>query len=98
MRYALKAMDGAHRVVVLDVEAGDEAGARSEARQRGLAVISLRRKGSALSRGRAASFPVTLFSIQLAALLDAGLNVVEALNTLAEKAPPGKQREVLGGL
>ena len=98
MRYALKAMDAATRVVVLELEAGDEAGALREAKQRGLAVVSIRPKGSALWGRRTASFPATLFSIELAALLDAGLNIVEALNALAEKATAGKQREVLAGL
>ncbi len=98
MRFVLKAVDAAHRVVVFDLEAGDEAGARSAAKQRGLAVVSLRRKGGALWIRRTVSFPATLFSIELAALLDAGLNIVEALNALAEKAPAGKQREVLAGL
>jgi general secretion pathway protein F len=98
MRFALKAMDSAHQVVALDLDAGDDAGARREARRRGLAVISIRRKGRALLLRRTAAFPATLFSIELAALLDAGLNIVEALNALAEKAPPGRQREVLAGL
>jgi len=47
---------------------------------------------------RPAAFPTTLFSIELMALLEAGLNLVEALSTLAEKNEQGESNEVLSGL
>jgi general secretion pathway protein F len=98
MRFSLKAVDAARQVVAVELEASDEAAARAQAKQRGYSVLALTRKGSPLSVQRSVSFPATLFSIELLALLDAGLNVVEALNALTEKAPQGRHRQVLTGL
>ena len=86
MRFALKAVDDRNRVVALEIEAHDEAAARDAAGQRGLSVISAAPRG--LLRGklpRARKFPTMVFSIQLLALLDAGLNVVESLQVLCRK-------------
>lgn len=98
MRFSLKAVDAARQVVAVELEATDEAAARAQAKQRGYSVLALARKGSRFSVQRSVSFPATLFSIELLALLDAGLNIVEALKALAEKAPHGKHRQVLTGL
>jgi general secretion pathway protein F len=63
-----------------------------------LTLLSLQSKGLNLSLKRKAKFNTTLFSVELAALLGAGLNLVEALQTLADKDAHGERREVLGGL
>jgi len=97
MRYALKAVDAANRVVAVDLDAHDESTARELARQRGYAVLSMRRRVTLWRAGRS-GFPALLFSIELLALLEAGLNVVEALQTLAEKEPEGEARTLLAGL
>ncbi|MGH8706886.1 MAG: type II secretion system F family protein, partial [Burkholderiales bacterium] len=47
---------------------------------------------------RAAALPVALISIELLSLLEAGLNLVEALQALAEKQPQGERHAVLAGL
>jgi general secretion pathway protein F len=96
MRFALKAVDAGNRVLSLELEASDEASARQTAEQRGLSVLLLRQRGFQLRRK--ASFSTTLFSVELLALLDAGLNVVEALQTLAEKDSKGESRRILSGL
>jgi general secretion pathway protein F len=96
MRFALKAVDAANRVVALELDASDESAARELARNRGYAVLSVR--GTLAWLRRAPSFPTTVFSIQLHSLLDAGLNVVEALQALAEKEAGGEIRRVLGGV
>jgi general secretion pathway protein F len=97
MRFDLKAVDSNNRVVALDLEATDEAAARDTARHRGYAVLTIGRKNALLSNPftRQARFPATLFSIELLALLEAGLNAVEALQTLADKEPGGENRQVL---
>jgi general secretion pathway protein F len=59
-----------------------------------LSVVSLERKGFALPK-RKARFPATLFSMELLSLLEAGLNLVEALQTLSEKEGGGERAEVL---
>lgn len=96
MRFALKAVDAGNRVVALELDAADETAARDLARQRGLAVLGMRRRGVALRAAK--PFPTMPFSIELLSLLDAGLNVVEALQTLADKEPRGEHRRVLAEL
>jgi general secretion pathway protein F len=96
MRFALKAVDGAQQVVALELDAADETSARELARQKGFAVLVVRQRGLALRAGR--PFPTTLFSLELLALLEAGLNIVEALQTLVEKESPGPHRRVLADL
>jgi general secretion pathway protein F len=58
-----------------------------------LNVISLERTGLRLPV-RKARFPATLFSVELLSLLEAGLNLVEALQTLSEK----ENNEVLSAI
>lgn len=98
MKFALKAVDAGRQVVALELEAIDEAAALSLAHERGYAVLAARRKGLPGMGARPSAFPATLFTIELLALLEAGLNVVEALQTLAEKEPRGAHRQVLFGL
>lgn len=100
MRFAVTAVDPAKEVVAIQLEAADEIAAHDLARQRGYAILSLQRKSlRSLAPFRIRpSFPTTMFSIELLALLDAGMNVVEALQTLAEKEPEGEGRRVLCGL
>jgi general secretion pathway protein F len=100
MRFAIKAVNQERQVVTAALEAADEAAAREVLRQRGLVAISVSRQAGALPSllRRRASFPAELFSVELLALLDAGLNVVEALQALAEKEAKGDHRQVLAGI
>src|SRR5205085_3621332 len=43
-------------------------------------------------------FRTALFTVELLSLLQAGLNLVESLQTLAEKEPAGERRDVLAGM
>jgi general secretion pathway protein F len=97
MRFELKAVDAMRQVIAVELEAADEAAARDIARQRGYVVIALGRRSALLSNPFTSRhrFPTTLFSVELLALLDAGLNVVEALQTLVEKEPQGETRRIL---
>ena len=96
MNFQVLALDARQQVVALTLHAANEALAADEARKRGLTVISLEAKGLRFARGK--RFPATLFSIELLSLLEAGLNLVEALQTLAEKDASGERREVLCGM
>lgn len=98
MKFALKAVAADRQIVAMEIEAADEAAARTMARERGYAVLATRRMGLLAIGARRVAFPAMLFTIELLALLDAGLNVVEALQTLAEKEPRGTHRQVLLGL
>jgi general secretion pathway protein F len=96
MRFTLKAVEPSGEVVDLGLEAADDAAAWELARQRGYAVLRVSRAGlPTLTRRR--KFDATLLSIELLALLDAGLNVVEGLQALAARAR-GEQRRVLDAL
>lgn len=97
MRFLIKAIDAANQPIALELEAPAEASAREIARRRGLSILSMQQRGFAL-RTRNSGFPTTLFSTELVALLEAGLNIVEALQTLQEKEPHGENRAVLSQL
>jgi general secretion pathway protein F len=95
MRYAVKAMRG-DSVVDLRLEAEDDVAAREAALREGYTVLAVHRSAHAwrmpvLQR----PFPVGLFTLQLMALLEAGLNLVEAMRALAAKEPDALRRRVL---
>ncbi|MDH1632824.1 type II secretion system F family protein [Pseudomonas mosselii] len=96
MRYQLKAL-GSQGVVQLQVEAEDSDQARRQAEDQGLRVLSVRSQGLALRR-RPVAFDLMLFSQELATLLGAGLPLIDALESLAEKAPGGATRKTLAQL
>ena len=100
MRYDLKAL-GRQGVVQLQIDAEDPEQARRQAEDQGLRVLSLHGHGGALwhlARRREASFELALFSQELATLLGAGLPLIDALESLAEKSPAGATRKVLNEL
>jgi general secretion pathway protein F len=99
MRFDILAIDAGQQLVALELQAANAALATEEVRKRGLSVISLRSRGLHLPlAARGKRFPTTLFSMELMSLLEAGLNLVEALQTLAEKEAHGERQEVLSGL
>ncbi|HSO06738.1 MAG TPA: type II secretion system F family protein [Pelomicrobium sp.] len=88
MRYLVKALRASGDVVTVVCDAPDRDDAAQQAARQGLDVLSVRRAaGLAVSRWwpRRDRFPLVLFSQELISLLDAGLPMVEALETLAEK-------------
>jgi general secretion pathway protein F len=98
MKFDVLAIDARQQVVALDLDAANAALAAEQVRKQGLSLISLEARGVRLSLARRKRFPATLFSMELMSLLDAGLNLVEALQTLAEKEGHGERQEVLSGL
>ena len=99
MRFNVLAIDARQQVVALSLEAASEALAADQARSKGLSVISLSPVGFRLAFPRPKKrFPVMLFSIELLSLLEAGLNLVEALQTLSEKEGSGERQEVLSAI
>lgn len=95
---ALKVENGATRMVTLAIEAGSEADARAQLAERALRPVSLAAARRATLHGRRRAFSVLLFSQELHALLEAGLSIVEALDTLIEQAPNPAQRALVAGL
>lgn len=100
MRFEVSAIDARQDVVALELHAASRAHAAEAARSRGLTVLAVRARGLALpwAGRRAAALPAALIAVELLALLEAGLNLVEALQALAEKQPPGERQAVLDGL
>jgi general secretion pathway protein F len=84
MEFQAKAMNFDNAVSVLAITAADEADARRQLDERGLRVITLAARNSFRSR-KPARIPLVNFTQELVALLDAGLSITEALDTLSEK-------------
>ncbi|GGU54797.1 type II secretion system protein F [Pseudomonas laurentiana] len=99
MRFELKAL-GKAGVVCLTLEASDPAQARQLAEQQGLRVVSLRssERWPGLNWRRREHFELVLFSQELTTLLNAGLPLIDALESLAEKETAPAARKVLDGL
>ena len=96
MRFNVLALDARQQVVALTLEAANDTLAADQARAKGLSVVSVEARGFRLGLPRRSTrFPVMLFSVELVSLLDAGLNLVEALQTLAEKERRAEGQQVL---
>jgi len=79
------------------LDAADEGDAKAQAVAQGYTVLAVRAKQSwrAWTRRGRAHFPLILFSQELLALMNAGLTVVEAVETLAEKETRPEARKTL---
>ncbi len=101
MRYAVKALDAAGAITSLEVDAAGLREADRYARDRGLLPLSVRRAGaSGVGLGRwlpkrRHRFLLVQFSQELLALLDSGISLVEAIETLAEKESRPEARGLL---
>ena len=96
-KFEIKALTDAGSVEVWAVEAVDEAAARHLATERGAEVIAARalgKVGHAVSR-RTRRFPLILFTHELLSLLEAGVRLQAALETLARKERAPAVRRVL---
>jgi general secretion pathway protein F len=100
MQFNVVALDARQQVCTLTLDAANAAIAAEQLRSQGLTLISLESRGlsAKLACGGKKRFPATLFSMELMSLLEAGLNLVEALQTLAEKEAQGERQGVLSGM
>lgn len=95
MQYAISAIRHL-QAVALTLEASDPADARQRAEAQGYAVIRV--KAATAKRGawrRSPDFPLLQFNQSLLILLRAGLSVVEAIETLADRESRGEAKQVL---
>ncbi len=76
------------------VDASNELDARRQLQERGLQIISIARDLQ-FNLGSGKKFPIVSFSQELVALLDAGLSLVEAIDTLTEKETNSAMRRSL---
>ncbi len=100
MQYQIRVLREGEGVAAVTLEAPDAGEAAALARAQGYAVLSVQAQaawsGLAGLTGRLGSgFQLSLFSQELLTLLRAGLNLVEALETLAEKEHRAEQRRLL---
>lgn len=97
MRYQIKALKAGAGVVALTIEARDARDATAQAQGQGYAVLAVRGRGAglALPSLRAPRFPLLAFTQELLALLESGISLVEAIETLEEKEPRPDTRRTL---
>jgi general secretion pathway protein F len=97
MRFELKAVGPDGRIESLDFQGLDQASAVQQAESRGYTVLAVRARsglGTPWRRG-GERFPLTLFSQELLVLLQAGLPLVEAIDTLAGREKRAEFRALL---
>ena len=98
MQYAVEAIRRLQPASLV-VEAADVREARAQVESRGYVVVAVRAAGAQRFRlGRGRAFPLLHFNQSLLILLQAGLSVVEAIETLAERESRPDARHVLQGL
>ena len=99
MRFHLKAV-GKAGVVSMTIEAPGHSEARRIAEDQGLRVVSLHaeRHWRALRLHKRETFNLVLFSQELTTLLNAGLPLIDALESLAEKENAPQARKTLSEL
>lgn len=103
MRFQVRVLRAGEGVTALALEAVDAQAASIQAQAQGYTVLSVRSQAhrsilAVLSGRMGASFPITLFSQELLTLLRAGLNLVEAIEALAEKESRPDHRKLLHSL
>jgi general secretion pathway protein F len=97
MNYLVKAVNSRSEIVALEFRASDALVAKELAARQGLRVLSLRPTFSGLlsfTSGRS-RFSSALLSVEMLSLIDAGLNLVEAIQALTERASQPEARRVL---
>ena len=97
MRFDVTAMRGMAGVTALALEASDAGDATRQAMAQGYRVISVRASNTWLHmpKLRRKGFPLVQFSQELQFLLQAGLTLVEAVTTLAEREQRPETRTTL---
>lgn len=98
MRYRVKALRPGSGVTALTMEALDESEITARLQREGAQVISITAERGGWLAARRTRFPLLLFTQELIALLDAGLTLTEALETLAEKESRPESRQLIDRL
>jgi general secretion pathway protein F len=100
MRYQVKAVKSGGGVVSLSLDARDDRDANEQAQAQGYMVLTVRpaRSLSLPQSFGSSRFPLVLFTQELLSLLRAGISLLEAIQTLAEKESRGGAASVLIGL
>jgi len=97
MDFQVKALRG-REIFLLDISAAHVDEAIAQVKARGFSPIATKIKSTSFINRSNKKFPLALFSQELLALLEAGLNLVEAIETLAEKEQGGEIKHTLDSL
>jgi len=97
MEYQVKAVKG-KEMVLLSISAIHVDDAFAQVKARGFTPINAKSNSAASSSRQNKKFPLALFSQELLALLEAGLNLVEAIETLTEKEEGSQIKQTLDAL
>src|SRR5512139_2092740 len=95
MRYRVKALRPGTGVTAMTVEALDEGEVAARLQREGAQVLSIVAEHGNWLTARRTRFPLLLFTQELIALLDAGLTLTEALETLGEKESRTESRQLI---
>jgi general secretion pathway protein F len=99
MNFKVQGLDGSGRFVSLQLAAGSVEEAEQLGKDQGLQVLGVAQAGAGLNIAfkslGAPKFPLLLFNQELLALLEAGLSIVEVLETLLEKETHAHTKQVL---
>jgi general secretion pathway protein F len=97
MRFEVKALRGEDELTAFPLEAFDAGEAAIQVQEQGYTVIAIKPKAvwPMWRKVSTSRFPLVLFSQELLALLEAGLSLVESLETLAEKEQQPETRKAL---
>jgi general secretion pathway protein F len=96
--YEVKALRADRQIIALDYAALDEGQAIMQARRDGFEVLMVRARPWQFRLARPFRFPLVLFSQELRTLINAGLPLLDALKTLAEKERSREIKNVLDKL
>ena len=97
MDFQVKALRG-REIVLLNISAAHADDASAQAKARGFSPLGIKAKSTSFIKQGSKKFPLALFSQELLALLEAGLNLVEAIETLVEKEQSGEIKSTLDSL
>lgn len=98
MEFQVKAVKGSE-MLLLDITANHMQDAMTQVEQQGYVPVSAQEKSNfSISFKQSGKFALPLFSQELLALLEAGLNLVESIETLAVKDQDGSTKVVLDQL
>lgn len=97
MDFQVKALSG-KEIVLLNITAAHADEASAQVKAKGFSPIGVKAKATSFARRNSKKFPLTLFSQELLALLEAGLNLVEAIETLVEKESRNEVKHALNSL
>ena len=97
MQFELKVLSNKQEVSLLSLNAASITEATQQAKRQGFIVLAAKEQSASLSKyvKRGSVFPLLLFSHELLSLLNAGLSLVDAMETLREKEHRPQAKAIL---